>query len=102
MSDAFNTAIVYTEYVTLRTEGALLSLWAYDVSSRDRARPPIVINRDGDREYWLERTDPLLNTVLPGTAVSIVFNFGDAWAIGGSPRTSEQMPTACVIGPVTR
>jgi methylphosphotriester-DNA--protein-cysteine methyltransferase len=50
----------------------------------------------------LERTDPLLNTILPGTGVSVVVNFGERWACGLSPATSAFLPKVSVIGPVTR
>ena len=60
------------------------------------------MNGDDSHEYWLERSDPLLNTILPGTGVSLVLNFGDPWTAGRSLVTFECLSPACVIGPVTQ
>ncbi len=42
--------------------------------------------------YWLGRSDPLLNTIVPGVGVSLVINFGDVWAAGRSLVTSGLVP----------
>jgi AraC-like DNA-binding protein len=60
------------------------------------------MNPDGSREYWLHRSDPLLNTILPGTAVSLLVNFGGMWTAGRSLATSAVLPRVCVVGPVTQ
>ena len=59
------------------------------------------MNADGNQEYWLDRSDPLLNTILPGTAISLIVNVGDLWAAGRSLATSALLPRLCVIGPFT-
>src|SRR5205814_1214052 len=46
--------------------------------------------------------DPLLNTILPGTGVSLVMNFGELWAAGRSLATAALLPRVCVVGPVTQ
>jgi len=60
------------------------------------------VNGDGNYEYWLERSDPLVNTILPGTGVSLVVNFGERWAAGRSLATSAMLPRLAVFGPVTQ
>jgi AraC-like DNA-binding protein len=102
MSDPSDTGILYTEHADLRAATTVASLWSYESCQRSPARPAVALNRDGNHEYWLERWDPLLNTILPGTCASVVINFGDPWAAGRSPATSAMLPRACVIGPVTR
>jgi AraC-like DNA-binding protein len=89
-----DTGIVYTEETELRaTIPGVTSLWSYKTHPRGPERRSVTLHPDGRSEYWLERTDPLLNTILPGTGVSLVLNFGDPWA---------WLPRACVIGPVTQ
>jgi AraC-like DNA-binding protein len=78
------------------------SLWSFDTCVRGSGRRPVALTADGSHEYWLERSDPLLNTILPGTAVSLIVNFGDPWAVGRSLTTSSLLPSICVVGPVTR
>jgi len=78
------------------------SLWSYETRSRGRDRRRIALNPDGSHEYWLDRSDPLLNTILPGTGVSLIVNFGDLWAAGRSLATSGLLPRVCVVGPVTQ
>src|SRR5262245_11897306 len=102
MSDASDPGIVYTEHVALRAATPLASLWSYDVRPRGRDRRPIAVQPDGSREYWLERSDPLLNTILPGTAVSLVVNIGDQWAAGRTLSSAALIPRVCVVGPVTQ
>jgi AraC-like DNA-binding protein len=80
----------------------LTSLWSYESRTRERDRRTIMLNRDGSHEYWLDRSDPLLNTILPSTHVSLIINLGDKWAAGQSPTTSECLPNVCIVGPVTR
>jgi methylphosphotriester-DNA--protein-cysteine methyltransferase len=57
---------------------------------------------DGNLEFWLERSDPLLNTILPGTGVSVVVNLGSEWAAGLTPFSCAPVPTVAVYGPMTR
>lgn len=102
MSELGLHGVLYTEYQRLRAHTPLLSLWSFRSSPRKPGRPAILQTSDGDQEYWLERSDPLLNTILPGTAVSLVVNLSDAWAAGRTLVSTEVLPPACVIGPVTR
>jgi AraC-like DNA-binding protein len=102
MSDRSDLGILYTEHSDLRATTPIASLWSYETCARGPERQPVALNRRGNSEYWLERSDPLLNTILPGTGVSLVVNFGDAWATGRSLATSASLPRVCVIGPVTR
>jgi AraC-like DNA-binding protein len=44
----------------------------------------------------------LLNTILPGTGVSLIVNRGDLWAAGRSLATSALLPRICVVGSATR
>jgi AraC-like DNA-binding protein len=78
------------------------SLWSYETCSHGRDRHGIALNPDGSHEYWLDRSDPLLNTILPGTGVSLIVNFGDMWSAGRSLATSALLPRVCVVGPVTQ
>src|SRR5438067_2245128 len=105
MSNAGIVGVLYTEYTALRAAtplASLASLWSYETRAREPDRQPVMRGRDGSDEYWLDRSDPLLNTILPSTHVSLVFNLGDPWAAGRSLVTSAQIPPACVIGPATR
>lgn len=97
-----NTGVVYTEYATLCANTPIASLWCYDTRARDENRPQVCARPDGNREFWLERSDPLLNTILPGTGVSVVINLGSAWAAGLTPFSCARVPTAAVYGPMTR
>jgi AraC-like DNA-binding protein len=101
MSDRSDLGILYTEHSDLRTTTPIASLWSYERCVRGPDRRPVALNRHGNSEYWLERSDPLLNTILPGTGVSVVVNVGDPWAAGRSLATSALLPRVCVIGPVT-
>jgi AraC-like DNA-binding protein len=80
----------------------IASLWSYESRGHAHDRRRVAVNADGSHEYWLERSDPLLNTILPGTGVSLIVNCGDLWAAGRSLATSEQLPRISVIGPVTQ
>ena len=102
MSDLSETGILYTEHADLRAHTPVASLWSYETCARGPARRAVALTRDGNREYWLERTDPLLNTILPGMGVSVVVNFGDLWAAGRSLATSAVLPRVCLVGPVTQ
>jgi AraC-like DNA-binding protein len=97
-----DTGVVYTEHSRLAANTPIASLWSYESRPRERGRRPVALNQEGDREYWLERTDPLLNTILPGTGVSLIVNIGDPWAAGRSLATSDFLPQICVVGPVTQ
>lgn len=80
----------------------MASLWSYESQSLGPDRRLISRNRDGSNEFRLELSDPLLNTVLPGTGVSLVINFGDPWVAGRSLMTAALLPRVCVVGPVTQ
>src|SRR2546421_3606740 len=101
MSNAGIVGVLYTEYTALRAATPLASLWSYETRAREPDRQPVMRGCGGSDEYWLDRSDPLLNTILPSTHVSLVFNFADTWAAGRSLVTSAQIPHACVIGPAT-
>jgi AraC-like DNA-binding protein len=101
MSDTSEAGVLYTEHVGLRAGTPIASLWSFESCDR-RGRPIVSENADGSREYWLDRSDPLLNTMLPGTAVSLVVNFGDPWAVGRCAVASALLPRLSVIGPATR
>ena len=101
MTDVVEIGVLYTEHSDLRAGTALGSLWSYQAQPRRPTRRSIVRNGDGNHEYWLERTDPLLNTILPGTGVSVVVNFGERWVCGRSLATAAFLPDVSVIGPVT-
>src|SRR5713226_10398281 len=103
MSDSSEVGVLYTEHSELTAmTPEVTSLWSYETRSRGRDRRSIVRNPDGSVEYWLDRSDPLLNTILPGTGVSLIVNFGDMWAAGRSLATSRLLPRVCVVGPVTQ
>jgi AraC-like DNA-binding protein len=102
MSEDYKTGVLYTEHGPLRVGTPLLSLWSFDTRRHESSRPPVLVTTDGDQEYWLEHSDPLLNTMLPGTAVSIVVNLGTSWACGRSLIGTELVPRVCVVGPLTR
>src|SRR5262245_6577575 len=96
------TGVVYTEHSRLAAGTPIASLWSYESRVRDRGRRPVSLKEDGSREYWLDRSDPLLNTILPGTGVSLIVNLGDLWAAGRSLASAELLPRVCVVGPVTQ
>ena len=95
MSDPFELGVLYSDFPTLAAGTPLASLWSYESSVRSRG------SLDPPHQYWLHRSDPLLNTMLPGTHVSVVVNFGDPWATGRSLPSTSQLPAISVIGPFT-
>jgi len=103
MSNTSEAGVLYTEYHGLTAMTPYVaSLWSYEVRSRRGDRHSITRCPDGSHEYWLDPSDPLLNTILPGTGISLVVNFGDLWAAGRSLATSAFLPRVCVVGPVTQ
>jgi AraC-like DNA-binding protein len=102
MSDASDLGVLYTEHAGLTAMTPVASLWSYETRARGRDRRAVALNPDGSREYWLDRSDPLLNTILPGTGVSLIVNVGDRWTAGRSLAASSLLPRACVVGPVTQ
>src|SRR5437763_523333 len=90
--------VLYTEHASLRTTSCVMSLWSY-VTRSPGSDAAIRRRRAVDHEYWLERSDPLLTTILPGTNVSLIVNYGDLWTLADS---SQALPRLCVAGPVTR
>ena len=102
MSNDSDLGVLYTEHSELTAMSPIASLWSYETRARGRDRRAIAVNQDGSREYWLDRSDPLLNTILPGTAVSVIVNFADLWSAGRSLVTSALLPRVCVVGPVTQ
>ncbi len=94
--------ILYTEHSHLKASTPVESLWSFETCVRGSNRRPVAITPEGSHEYWLNRSDPLLNTILPGTGVSLNVNFGDPWAAGRSLATSSLIPSISVVGPVTR
>jgi AraC-like DNA-binding protein len=99
---AIRDGVLYTEHLDLKGGSPFGALWSFESMTGGSERPPIATNADGNREFWLDRSDPLLNTILPGTGASITFNFADRWSAGRSLRTASQLPAAFVIGPVLR
>jgi AraC-like DNA-binding protein len=102
MSDTEDLGVLYTEHSRLTKATPIASLWSYETCTRGRDRRSVVMNANGNCEYWLERSDPLLNSILPGTGVSLIVNLGDPWAAGRSLVASSLLPRACVVGPVTQ
>jgi AraC-like DNA-binding protein len=102
MRTDYSTGVLYTEYSTLCAHTTLMSLWRYQACEREPRRPSVGVDDAGNREYWLEHSDPLLNAILPGTGVSLVVNFAAPWAAGRSLVASAALPQVCVIGPVTQ
>jgi len=101
MSDPFDLGVLYTDHPTLAAGTPFPSLWSYESCGRGN-RQPVAVTADGRREYWLHRSDPLLNTMLPGTHVSLVVNLGGPWASGRSLPATRLLPPLGVIGPFTR
>ena len=101
MSDPSDLGVVYTDYPRVRDGSPIASLWSYRTALRRPDQRSVTANPDGSCDYWLEPSDPLLNTILPGTHVSVVFNFGNEWTAGSLP-TSSILPRVFILGPVTR
>jgi AraC-like DNA-binding protein len=102
MSDSSELGVLYTEHSGLTAKTLVASLWSYQTRARGRDRRSVALNPDGSHEYCLHRSDPLLNTILPGTHVSLIVNFGDIWATGRSLQSSTLVPRVCVMGPFTQ
>jgi AraC-like DNA-binding protein len=102
MSDEGSDGVLFAEHSTLRAMTPIASLWSYRRQQRERGRHAVTLTPNGTHEYWLDRSDPLLNTILPGTHVSLIVNLGDAWATGRSLATSALLPPIAVVGPITR
>src|SRR5688500_12810560 len=102
MSDSSGLGVLYTEHSGLARKTPMASLWSYETRARERGRRAVELNPDGSQEYWLDRSDPLLTTILPGTPVSLTVNAGDIWTAGRSLVTSACLPRVCVVGPVTQ
>src|SRR2546425_11834725 len=87
MSDMSQAEVLCTEHLGLTAMiPDVASLWSYETRSRGRDRRSITLNPDGSHEYCRDRSDPLLNTILPGTGISLIVNFGDMWTAGPLPR----------------
>jgi AraC-like DNA-binding protein len=95
MSDPFDLGVLYTEYPELAAASPIVSLWSFEssVGGCQSSDPP--------HRYRLHRSDPLLNTILPGTHVSIVLNLGDRWATGRSLPATSLVPPLSAFGPFT-
>jgi AraC-like DNA-binding protein len=102
MSEASEPGVLYTDHSGLGATPLIASLWSYQTCVRARDRRSVTRKADGTCEYWLNGSDPLLNTILPGTGLSLIINLGDAWAAGRSLVTAEILPRVCVVGPVTQ
>ena len=98
MSDPFDLGVLYRDHPSLAAGTPLASLWSYESCAASvRSRRSL----DRPHQYWLHRSDPLLNTMLPGTHVSVVVNLADPWATGRSLPSSSLLPAVSVIGPFT-
>jgi AraC-like DNA-binding protein len=97
-----SSGVVYMEHLPSRAGLPLVSLWSFESGTADTSRMAMTVNSDGTQSYWLPPYDPLLNTLLPSTHVSLVVNAGDQWAAGRSLIDAARIPHACVIGPMTR
>src|SRR5260370_30299313 len=102
MSDTSEVGVLYTEHSSLTAMTPVASLWSYETGARGRDRRRIALNSDGSREYWLDRPDPLLNTILPGTGVSLIVNFGETWSARRALATCGLSPRPRGVGPVTQ
>jgi hypothetical protein len=87
MSDAMpEPGVLHTEYSSLTAlSPCLTSLWSFESRSSERDRPRVAVNRDGNHEFWLDRSDPLLNVMLPDTSISLMINEFRLFA--GAPPT---------------
>ena len=102
MSEPADVGILYTERRDLTDLTPVSSLWSYETRAREPNRPSVALNPDASLEYWLDRSDPLLNTILPGTGVSLIANLGDDWSVGRSLADWALVPRVCVVGPVSQ
>jgi AraC-like DNA-binding protein len=107
MSDPLDLGVLYTDHPDLAAGTPFPSLWSYRDAVRTRgfSDPPSVRScgsGDPPTQYFLHRSDPLLNTILPGTEVSLVVNFGDRWAAGRSLVSTSLLPRIGVFGPFTQ
>ena len=102
MAETSELGVLYTDHSCHRATPLIASLWSYKTCMRARDRRSVARRADGTLEYWLEWSDPLLNTILPGTGLSLIINLGDTWAAGRSLMTAEVLPRVCVVGPVTQ
>jgi AraC-like DNA-binding protein len=101
MSDPLDLGVLYTAYPALAAGAPFLSLWSYESCGREwfvRSGG----SSDPPHQYWLHRSDPLLNSLLPGTSVSIVVNLGDRWAAGRSLPATSLLPPVAVFGAFTQ
>jgi AraC-like DNA-binding protein len=96
MSDLVDPGVLYTDHPALAAGTPFLSLWSYETCVRSCG------SSDPPHQHWLHRSDPLLNTMLPGTHVSIVVNLGDRWAAGRSLPATTRLPPIGVFGPFTQ
>jgi AraC-like DNA-binding protein len=104
MSDAMGgNGVLYTEYASRTALSPhLTSLWSFESGNQDGARRPLAVSRHGNYEFWLDRSDPLLNVMLPDTSISLIVNLANAGAVGASLATAMVLPRVCVLGPGTR
>ncbi|MBY0508496.1 MAG: AraC family transcriptional regulator [Bryobacteraceae bacterium] len=103
MSESGSTGVLYTEYGDPAvTACGISSQWSFESCDRILGRPKVRGVPGVGTEYWLERPDPLLNTILPGTGVSLIINWGDLWAAGPSLLSASFLPRISVSGAVTK
>jgi AraC-like DNA-binding protein len=101
MSESSDIGVLYTDHSDLRGRAPIASLWSYDTHVREPNRRSVTKRPSGAVEYWLDRSDPLLNTMLPGTHVSFVVNLGDDWSAGRTFMSAELLSPVSVMGPST-
>jgi AraC-like DNA-binding protein len=102
MPETSEVGILYTERSDLTALTPVSSLWSYETRAREPGRPAVAMNPNTSFDYWLDRSDPLLNTMLPGTGISVIVNLGDDWRAGSSLAASRLLPRVCVVGPVSQ
>ena len=101
MLDSPDSGVLYTEHSRLRS-ASVASLWSYETRSLRHSEVEASPSVACEHEYWLSRSDPLLTTMLPGTNVSLLVNYGDEWRLGDADRRPPSAPRAFLAGPVTR
>jgi len=95
--------VLYTEYSSLTALSPYLtSLWSFESGPDDGLRGRVALSGDGNHEFWLDRSDPLLNVMLPDTSLSLIVNLADAGAVGASLGSAAILPRVSVLGPGTR